>query len=107
MDKYEQANQAIVDDMRKQKELEQAFRLPAKEQPKTEPIKHPTIEHGEALARHLEAVMAEYSKRVATAAELIRRTVKQLAEDQIEVEKHLDLITKGCENISKIGNQRQ
>jgi hypothetical protein len=70
------------------------------------PIKHPTIEHGESLAKHLESVMADYSKRVATAADLIRRTVEQLADDQTKIEKHLDLITKGCQDIGKIGSQR-
>ena len=67
---------------------------------------HPTIQHGETLAMHLESVMAEYSKRVATAADLIRRTVKQLADDQIAIEQHLNKITKGCDDISKVGNHR-
>jgi len=67
---------------------------------------HPTIKHGEALATHLEAVMADYQKRVATAADLIRRTVKQLAEDQTKIEQYLDSITKGCDDISKVGNHR-
>jgi hypothetical protein len=65
---------------------------------------HPTVQHGEALAKHLEAVMADYNKRVSMATDLIRRTVKQLAEDQTKIEQHLDAITKGCEDISKVGN---
>ena len=67
---------------------------------------HPTIKHGEALAKHLEAVMSDYGKRVATAADLIRQTVKQLAEDQTKIEQYLDSITKGCNDISKVGNHR-
>lgn len=66
-------------------------------------LAHPLVKHGEALAEHMEAVMAGYNKKVEIAARLIRDTVRELASEQQEIDKHLDTITNSCTDLGHVG----